>query len=473
MATPFRIQAPENIAKEYAGNKQKIALAAQMGIVDPTAAVLAGMFIDRMRSAQVMENAQQPTVAQQVLGAPQPQGMGAPPAPPQGMGAPPPQGMGAPPQGMGAPPPQQMPMAPPPQGMGAPPQGMAAGGLTTLPVPNAMFDEPDNGGYAGGGMIAFAAGDVVDEYEDEFVEDGPTIPGYEMGVGQQEIIATGAAKPSGMPLAEAKVPSFLSGFHKNPTANLESLNELAPQKTKQSERLAKEFERTLDPEEQKRRRKEDMWMTLGQIGARMAQTPGSLLQAASAGIGEALPGAREAAKERRAEVREAVKTLAEQEGVSNKAAREAAAVAIEMTKNYGTLAEAMKDRAFRAYFESKSLDQQLLIQQMANATQLAAASMGANASMFGSRVGANAQVESARIGAGRDLSALRKAAMDQVREDISPFGGAYSAAYKAEAAKGPQFGTAFVNKLVNAYMSGSTPSADGKSSGVISVPWPK
>ena len=160
MAKPFSIQAPENIAKEYAGNKQKIAQAAQMGIVDPTAAVLAGMFIDRMRSAQVMEAGQSPTVAQQVLGGQPPQS--APPPPQQGIGVPP-QGMPMPPQGMGAPP-QQMPMAPPPQDMpmAPPPQGMAAGGLTTLPVPDAMFDEPENGSYAGGGMVAFADGGGVD-----------------------------------------------------------------------------------------------------------------------------------------------------------------------------------------------------------------------------------------------------------------------------------------------------------------------
>ena len=174
MAKPFSIQAPENIAKEYAGNKQKIAQAAQMGIVDPTAAVLAGMFIDRMRSAQVMEAGQQPTVAQQVLGGQPPQG--APPPPP--MGAPP-----APAQGMGAPP-QQMPMAPPPQdmGMAPPPQGMAMGGIASLPVPDAMFDEPTNGGYddgyAGGGMVAFAAagpvrGGMENLYDDvEYFESG-------------------------------------------------------------------------------------------------------------------------------------------------------------------------------------------------------------------------------------------------------------------------------------------------------------
>ena len=169
MAKPFSIQAPEDIAKEYAGNKQRIAQAAQMGVVDPTAAVLAGMFIDRMRSAQVMEAGQQPTVAQQVLG-------GAPPStgmapPPQGMAPPPqempPQGMAPPPQDMGmAPPPQDMGMAPPPPEMDMAPQGMAAGGLAELPIPDTMFDEPTNGGfddgYAGGGMVAFADGGGVD-----------------------------------------------------------------------------------------------------------------------------------------------------------------------------------------------------------------------------------------------------------------------------------------------------------------------
>ena len=141
MGKPFSLQSPEQVAKEYGGNKQKIAQAAQMGQVDPTAAVLAGMFIDRMRSAQSLEQGAQPTVAQQVL---------APPAPPAS---------GAPPMGM-APPmaPQAPPMAPPmaPQ---APPMGMASGGLTTLPIPDNMFDEQQ---YGGGGIVAFAKGDEVE-----------------------------------------------------------------------------------------------------------------------------------------------------------------------------------------------------------------------------------------------------------------------------------------------------------------------
>lgn len=156
MAKPFSIQAPEEIAKEYAGNKQKIAQAAQMGIVDPTAAVLAGMFIDRMRSAQVMEAAQQPTVAQQVLGGgglPQPPVNASP-----GLGAVTP---------TPSPPPMQAPMGAPP----APPMGMADGGLAGLSVPDTMFDEPSNGGYSGGGLVAFANGGMADLYDDvEYVE---------------------------------------------------------------------------------------------------------------------------------------------------------------------------------------------------------------------------------------------------------------------------------------------------------------
>ena len=141
MAQPFSLQAPEEIAKEYAGNKAKIAQATQMGLVDPTAAVLAGMFIDRMRSAQMMEQAPQQTVAQQVL-APQ-QAMPAAPA-----------GLGATPPAAGAPMAQMFAQAPTPEA--AP--GLAGGGLAGLYVPDAMFDEPDDGGYAGGGLVAFDAG---------------------------------------------------------------------------------------------------------------------------------------------------------------------------------------------------------------------------------------------------------------------------------------------------------------------------
>ena len=123
---PFSLQSPQGIAEEYGGDKQKIAQAMQMGILDPTAATLAGMFIDRMRSAAQAERAPQQTVAQQVFTPPAPpqMPMQAPQGAPAGLGALPP---GAAPDmsGMMAPPPApEMPM---PQEE-APPMSMAKGG---------------------------------------------------------------------------------------------------------------------------------------------------------------------------------------------------------------------------------------------------------------------------------------------------------------------------------------------------------
>jgi hypothetical protein len=160
---PYNLQSPEAIAKEYGGNKMKIAQAAQIGLLDPTAAVLAGMFIDRMRGAQQQEQAPQATVAQQVL-APQP---AAPQAP---AGA----GLGATPQAAqlaaaypadGAPPPIPGPSMPQQE-----PVMASDGGLMALPVDDALF-QPS---YNSGGIVAFAAGSegmpiqgegVVDERE--------------------------------------------------------------------------------------------------------------------------------------------------------------------------------------------------------------------------------------------------------------------------------------------------------------------
>jgi len=145
--TSFDMMQPETIAKEYGGSKQKIALAMQQGLVDPTAGTLAGMFIDRMRSGDMLGQGAPPTVAQQVFAPPQQQ-QGGPPQP-GGPGAmPPQQGMGGPPAGMGGPPPEGAVVAPPMQG------------LTDLPVPDQMFDEGQPS-MAGGGLVAFAGGGEV------------------------------------------------------------------------------------------------------------------------------------------------------------------------------------------------------------------------------------------------------------------------------------------------------------------------
>ena len=123
---PYSIQSPQDIAQEYGGNKQKIAQAMQQGLVDPTAGVLAGMFVDRMQTAQAGAQSMQPTVAQQVFS----------PAPPARS-----------PEGsqMAAPNPQ-------PQ----PPQMMAQGGLAMLPYA---------GNYADGGIVGYAEGGETREEE--------------------------------------------------------------------------------------------------------------------------------------------------------------------------------------------------------------------------------------------------------------------------------------------------------------------
>jgi hypothetical protein len=70
---------PEAVAQAYGGDKQRIAQAAQMGVLDPTMALMAGMFIDRMRSGQGQAPASGTTVMQDVFQGQAPQGQQAPP----------------------------------------------------------------------------------------------------------------------------------------------------------------------------------------------------------------------------------------------------------------------------------------------------------------------------------------------------------------------------------------------------------
>lgn len=101
------MMSPEKVAEMYGGDKRRIGQAAQMGLIDPTVAVMAGMFIDRMRGAAAKEAAPQASVAQEV-------------------------------------------MAP---ATAAPVEA----GLAALPVPEDAVPSE----YAGGGVVAFARGDLV------------------------------------------------------------------------------------------------------------------------------------------------------------------------------------------------------------------------------------------------------------------------------------------------------------------------
>jgi hypothetical protein len=136
----FDLLSAEKVAAKYGGDKRKIGQAAQMGLVNPTVAVMAGMFIDRMRGAAVQEQQPSTTVAQDVM------------APATQMA-----GLGATPQAQAVP--QMAPQAN--TQMAAVPTGtrtLAEGGLTALPVNEDMF--PDE--YAGGGIVAFQNEGFVD-----------------------------------------------------------------------------------------------------------------------------------------------------------------------------------------------------------------------------------------------------------------------------------------------------------------------
>jgi len=117
------LMSPEKVAAQYGGDKRKIAQAAQMGVINPTVAVMAGMFIDRMRGAAAKEQQPTATVAEEVLARPR--------------------------AGLRAA--QEMPME---------------RGLDSLPVPEDAVPSFDSGGivaFADGGDIpSYSTGEMVD-----------------------------------------------------------------------------------------------------------------------------------------------------------------------------------------------------------------------------------------------------------------------------------------------------------------------
>jgi hypothetical protein len=171
--------------------------------------------------------------------------------------------------------------------------GMADGGLAALPVPDMMFDEPTGGEFAGGGIVAFDAG-------------GPVGVPDDMQILRDQMAYFNDPE-------RQKADFFMGGQPKREA----------------SERLREFYSGALSEEGQKKRRDEDKWFALAQLGATMAGTPGSLLQAAGAGVKAALPGLQESSKERRAEQREAIKQLALDEGATNAEAREVSKAVME------------------------------------------------------------------------------------------------------------------------------------------------
>jgi hypothetical protein len=163
--------------------------------------------------------------------------------------------------------------------------GMADGGLAMLPVPDNMFDEPTDGEYAGGGIVAFNPGGLT------------SAPDYSV---LQQMLADYGDEGKGR----------------------EQYESYYQPKREASERLRQFYGGAMSEEGLKKRRDEDKYFALAQLGATMASTPGSLLQAFGAGVGKALPGMQESSRERRAEQRDALKQLAADEGMTNAEQRE-------------------------------------------------------------------------------------------------------------------------------------------------------
>jgi hypothetical protein len=199
----------------------------------------------------------------------------------------------------------------------------------------------------------------------------------------------------------------------------------------------------LDPEERKKSKKEDMWMALGQIGARMATTPGSLLQAASAGIGEALPGIAAAAKERRGEERAVIKDMLEQERIGNKEVMERANVALDMLKGYNVNEAAFQNQNFQNLLTRLGIDADIMKAKIMAGAGIQEAVIAGSASRYGS----DRQVESDKY---RYYSGIT----DAVNKAISRGGPNYGE-YVEAVKKGK--GNQYINDLWRAYGGGNDP----------------
>lgn len=205
------LMSPERIAMQYDGNKQKIAAAVQAGILNPTVAVMAGMFIDRMRAGAAQEQMGKTTVEQDVLGAPQM-----------------PAGLGATPQA------QQLAQGQERAMQAVPP---VQSGVAALPVDERMI--PGGEGYAGGGIVAFAGdtnGSLVDMEEAirQNVQGRYTTPSARsfLSVGEGTEVPTGTPDPKvlrayyisrGLPLpvelmTDAEKAKAIPGFGQGPIA---------------------------------------------------------------------------------------------------------------------------------------------------------------------------------------------------------------------------------------------------------------
>lgn len=416
MVSPYSVQSPEDIAKEYGGNKQKIMAAAQAGVVDPTAAVIAGMFIDRMRAAAQQEMAGTPTtVAQDTF---------APPAPPAG--------------GLGAIAPQGAPQMQPP--MAAPAMPAPEGGIGQLDFAPAQM--------AAGGIVGYAEGDEVENLIQEilyresrgrdFAEDGTPLTSPKGARYAMQVMPDTARDP-GFGVAPAKDDSpeeynrvgrdyaraMYNRYGGDERAVMVAYNagpgvadkwiesgknmDVLPEETRkyiagvgqdtperdiytaegragsladllsvtnqyygalpsaQRERLMAEVEKELDPEAQKQRKEEDLYMRLAEFGFQLAaSTAPSILSSISEAAAATFPGVKADAETRKEAKEKALSKLMAFENMDRETATDALNLAVELYKSNTSVEQAKRELALaqeRQRIEAEQFKQTLALQQ--------------------------------------------------------------------------------------------------------------
>jgi hypothetical protein len=280
---------------------------------------------------------------------------------------------------------------------------MAAGGLTTLPVPDAMFDEPDNGGYATGGLVAFAGGGALGPWFEE--QATSAIPG--IGVTSRRRSAAQNAQVGGVPdsyhvtdnardfvppkgmsmdaLAAQLKSTFGRGYdvinegdhvHVEPGSKSARTATLPPRDADTStpagraisvedslalgSRLTSDFPREemerarkyalekLDPETQDKEAKADMWEGLAAMGFRLASSNSpNILQAIGEAATATLPELKLSKKERKAAKDDAIRTLMAIEDVDRKTAIAGVEVGMDIYKSGISADQASRALAFQ------------------------------------------------------------------------------------------------------------------------------
>ncbi len=422
---PFNMQSPEQVMKDCGYDKNVIAQCMQNGTVNPTAGTLAAMLIDKIVASQTKPPPQQ-TIAQQVFApAPPPE---APAAPPAGLGATPqaaamPPMDAMPPQEMGAPqmemPAEEMPMMA--EGGMVPPY-MAGGGLSDVPLPDGMFDEPSNGGfgdgYAGGGMVAFSGGgstgdyieqtalsmfpnlqiagrgrtaarnaqvggvansyhlidaardisvppgmsksDFIAQLKDTFGADYDVLPSKGNSVHIEPGPALGRKVRGGKELAgAAQKPNTLYGLPTDLQGNIDMLTGMMPEESEEQREYSESLKEQLSPESRAQRKKDAFFEGLGMLSERIANSKDkSTLGSVFGSLGGGAADISKLLDEDKKDIRDMQRELTAISNLNRKEKMEVMGMGVDLTGKVAQLNEGIESRKAEIAYKKEALQLQ-------------------------------------------------------------------------------------------------------------------